>query len=127
MLKLAEVNFNLPSLGVRDVNAGDMLNSFDFNQHPLSTLVEPATFVAEPSPTPTPISTPSPTHVQTPTPTLTATPKPTTSASPNPTVSASPTPNIPEFSTPVISIIAVAMLAIAAWAVKPGFKKRKNT
>jgi phospholipase C len=34
MLKLAEGNFNLPSLGTRDVKANDMMNSFDFNQAP---------------------------------------------------------------------------------------------
>jgi hypothetical protein len=45
MLRLAEVNFNLPTLGVRDVNANDMMNSFDFNQAPQPTLVEPANFV----------------------------------------------------------------------------------
>ena len=45
MLRLAEVNFNLPTLGVRDVNAKDMMNSFDFNQAPQPTLIEPANFV----------------------------------------------------------------------------------
>ena len=45
LLKLAEDNFNLPTLGVRDVAANDMMNSFDFNQQPQPTLVEPANFV----------------------------------------------------------------------------------
>jgi phospholipase C len=45
MLKLAEDNFNLPTLGVRDVNSNDMMNSFDFNQAPQPTLIEPANFV----------------------------------------------------------------------------------
>ncbi|MGD0423795.1 MAG: alkaline phosphatase family protein [Candidatus Bathyarchaeia archaeon] len=45
MLRLAEDNFNLPTLGVRDVNANDMMNSFDFNQAPQPTLIEPANFV----------------------------------------------------------------------------------
>jgi phospholipase C len=45
MLKLAEVNFNLPTLGARDVKANDMMNSFDFNQPPQSPLIEPTDFV----------------------------------------------------------------------------------
>ena len=45
MLRLAEDNFNLPTLGVRDVKANDMMNSFDFNQAPQPTLIEPADFV----------------------------------------------------------------------------------
>lgn len=45
MLKLAEDNFNLPTLGVRDMSANDMMNSFDFNQAPQPTLIEPANFV----------------------------------------------------------------------------------
>ncbi len=44
-LKLAEVNFNLPTLGTRDVNANDMMNSFNFNQSPQPALVEPTSFV----------------------------------------------------------------------------------
>jgi phospholipase C len=45
LLRLAEDNFNLPSLGVRDVRANDMMNSFDFSQAPQPTLIEPANFV----------------------------------------------------------------------------------
>lgn len=45
LLRLAEDNFNLPVLGTRDVNASDMMNSFDFNQSPLPPLVEPTNFV----------------------------------------------------------------------------------
>jgi phospholipase C len=45
LLKLAEVNFNLPTLGTRDVNANDMMNSFNFNQSPQSALVEHTNFV----------------------------------------------------------------------------------
>jgi phospholipase C len=44
-LKLAEVTFNLPSLGTRDVRANDMTASFDFNQAPQQPLIEPANFV----------------------------------------------------------------------------------
>ena len=45
LLRLAEDNFNLPTLGVRDVKANDMMNSFDFKQAPQPTLIEPANFV----------------------------------------------------------------------------------
>lgn len=45
LLKLAEDNFNLPTLGTRDVAANDMMNSFDFNQAPQPPLIEPANFV----------------------------------------------------------------------------------
>ncbi len=45
LLKLTEHNFNLPTLGVRDVNANDMMNSFDFNQAPQLPLIEPTNFV----------------------------------------------------------------------------------
>lgn len=48
-LKLAEVIFKLPTLGVRDVAANSMLNSFDFNQVPQPPLIEQADFVG-PSP-----------------------------------------------------------------------------
>ncbi|MGA3296033.1 MAG: alkaline phosphatase family protein [Candidatus Bathyarchaeia archaeon] len=50
MLKLAEGNFNLPSLGTRDVKANDMMNSFDFNQPPQPPLIEPTTFLAKEAP-----------------------------------------------------------------------------
>jgi phospholipase C len=45
LLRLAEDNFNLPTLGTRDVSASDMMNSFDFSQAPQSVLIEPANFV----------------------------------------------------------------------------------
>jgi phospholipase C len=45
MLRLAEVNFNLPTLGTRDIRSNDMMNSFDFNQAPLPPLIEAANFV----------------------------------------------------------------------------------
>ncbi len=38
-LKFAEERFNLPALTERDANANDMLDSFDFNQAPLSPLI----------------------------------------------------------------------------------------
>ena len=45
LLRLAEDNFNLPTLGTRDVGANDMMNSFDFSQAPQPALIEPANFV----------------------------------------------------------------------------------
>lgn len=53
MLRLAEVNFKLPTLGVRDVNANDMMNSFDFSQTPQSPLIEQTNFVGPASVTTT--------------------------------------------------------------------------
>jgi len=47
MLKLAEVNFNLATLGARDLKANDMMNSFDFNQAPQRPLILPTTFLAK--------------------------------------------------------------------------------
>jgi phospholipase C len=59
MIKLIEDNFNLPTLGTRDVNANNMMNSFNFTQTPLSPFVEPANYVegASTSSTTTPSST----------------------------------------------------------------------
>ncbi len=45
MLRLAEDNFQLPTLGHRDSEVNDMMNSFDFNQAPQPPLIEPANFV----------------------------------------------------------------------------------
>jgi phospholipase C len=45
MLRLAEVNFNLPTLGTREIRSNDMMSSFDFNQAPLPPLIEAANFV----------------------------------------------------------------------------------
>jgi len=45
MLRFAEVNFKLPTLGVRDVKANDMMNSFDFRQTPQPPLIEQTNFV----------------------------------------------------------------------------------
>jgi phospholipase C len=53
LLRLAEVTFNVPTLGNRDVAANDMMNSFDFSQSPQPTLIEPATFVGPASSTTT--------------------------------------------------------------------------
>jgi phospholipase C len=40
-LKFIEWRFNLPSLTLRDANANNLLNAFDFNQHPLAPYVLP--------------------------------------------------------------------------------------
>jgi len=53
MLRLAEVSFNLPTLGTRDVKSNDMMNSFDFSQAPQPPLIEPANFVGPASVTTT--------------------------------------------------------------------------
>jgi phospholipase C len=53
LLRLAEVTFNVPTLGTRDVAANDMMNSFDFNQSPQATLIESANFVGPASSTST--------------------------------------------------------------------------
>jgi hypothetical protein len=47
LLKLAEDNFNLPTVNPwgRDVTANDMMNSFNFSQAPQPPLIEPADFV----------------------------------------------------------------------------------
>jgi phospholipase C len=105
MLKLAEDNFNLPSLGGRDVNASDMMNSFNFSQTPLAPLIEPANFVeasTSPTPTPTPTPTLSPTSSPTPFPTPTPSSYPTPTPSPIPTLTptASPTPSPSPSPTP---------------------------
>lgn len=58
MLRLAEDTFNVPTLGVRDGKANDMMNSFDFNQAPQPPLIEPANFVKPASTTTTSTSVP---------------------------------------------------------------------
>ena len=68
LLRLAEDNFNLPTLGVRDVKANDMMNSFDFKQAPQPTLIEPANFVG---PTPETTTTTQTTAIPEPNPTQT--------------------------------------------------------
>jgi phospholipase C len=45
LLRLAEDNFGLPTLGKRDVNASDMMNGFDFSQTPQPPLIEPGNFI----------------------------------------------------------------------------------
>ena len=50
LLRLAEDNFQLATLGHRDSLVNDMMGSFDFNQAPLPGLTEPATFVGPATP-----------------------------------------------------------------------------
>jgi phospholipase C len=50
LLRLAEDNFQLATLGHRDSLVNDMMNSFDFNQAPLPTLMEGANFVGHAMP-----------------------------------------------------------------------------
>jgi len=50
LLRLAEDNFQLATLGHRDSLVNDMMNSFDFNQAPLQTLIEGANFVGHVTP-----------------------------------------------------------------------------
>src|SRR5438105_8003249 len=49
MLKLVEDNFDLPHLTKRDLNANDMMNSFNFTQTPHPALIEPTNFVGSAS------------------------------------------------------------------------------
>ena len=116
MLSLAEHVFNLPSLGARDVNSSDMMNSFDFNASPQPTLVEPANFVASSpltsSPTPYPI--PPATFQPNPPSTFSATPSTSPSpSSPSPsTPSQIPTPPAPSSSSSKPNFQAEPTLAI---------------
>jgi phospholipase C len=50
LLRLAEDNFHLPLLGTRDIQANDMMNSFNFNQLPQLPLIEPANFIGPSAP-----------------------------------------------------------------------------
>jgi phospholipase C len=136
MLKLAEDNFNLPTLGTRDVAANDMMNSFDFSQTPVQALVEPGNYVEGVTPLPTPTPTPSPTPSPSPSPTPTATPMPTATFTPTPaststptsapaaTASPSPSRTVPEFSEKLFGITLVVSVVIVLSAVIIA-KKRK--
>ena len=50
MLRLAEDNFQLATLGHRDSLVNDMMGSFNFNQAPTPALIEPASFVGPATP-----------------------------------------------------------------------------
>ena len=57
LLRLAEDNFQVATLGQRDSKVNNMMNSFDFNQAPQPTLIEPATFVGPATPSTTATTT----------------------------------------------------------------------
>ena len=128
MLALAEHTFNVPSLHAEDAISNDMNDSFDFNQSPQATLIEPANFVAPApviTPTPTPITTPlhpptsSPTfHPTYPPSSVTRTPSTSTptpmnspSAAPTITPSYSPSPK-PAASNQNLEIAAYTIIVI---------------
>jgi phospholipase C len=109
LLSLAEHTFHLPSLGVRDVTANDMMNSFDFNDSPQPALIEPATFVADPPPA---SATPSPV------PSVTLSPRASTSPSPIPSTTPAPTSST---LTPSTSTIAPSPTPSTSPSSKPSF------
>ena len=139
MLALAEHTFNLPSLHARDSISNDMTNSFDFNQSPQPTFIEPANFVAQSSPesTQTPTSKPSPTATPTrsatPTPNPTQTPIPSSLSvipSTSPLNSQSPKPagsngNL-EVVAATIFVIIILSVFILLMARKRLIRSRKN-
>ncbi len=110
LLRFAEENFNLPTLGARDLTANSIMNSFNFSQTPLPNLIEPANFVAEQQNyiQPAPFSSPSSTNTSpSQTPTLTSSPTiaPTTSptANPTPLSTYTPTPSTTQVPTPTVA------------------------
>ena len=114
LLRLAEVNFNLPTLGGRDATANDMMNSFNFSQTPRGPLIVPADFVAPSSPLPTPTPKPSPTSTpSSPATPSAATPQATPSLSPSALTSPSATPELLALTAPVIlSVVAIALVTL---------------
>jgi phospholipase C len=57
MLKFAETNFGLPTLGTRDASTNDMMSMFDFTQAPNPAVIEPANFFQQPTSTQSTTST----------------------------------------------------------------------
>jgi hypothetical protein len=105
MLKLAEVNFNLATLGARDLKANDMMNSFDFNQAPQKPLILPTTFLGgEGSGESTSINT------QEPSATRILLPSTQTSVSINQPNPPSPTSPAPDYTPIAIAIVASAII-----------------
>ncbi len=110
LLRLAEDNFKLTTLGARDLMANNMMNSFDFDQTPLPPLIEPANFVAEQQnyvqPSPFPTTPPTATqHSQTPTPT------PGSSNSPVSSPTLTPTPSLSPPQSPIPTQMPTAALS----------------
>ena len=122
MLALAEHTFNLPSLHTRDAISNDMNNTFDFNNPPQSTLMEPANFVAQPPPTSTPTPTAKPTY--SPTPTSTQTPN-SPSITPSICPSNSPCPK-PAGPNENLEVVAATILVILVLSVLILLVKRKR-
>jgi phospholipase C len=153
MLALAENTFNLPSLHARDAISNDMNNTFNFNQSPDPTLIEPADFVAqspEATPTPTPFPTqlfpetpgptyhptypptasPFPTYVPTATPTPTLSPSPVISTSESPSNSPSPAPGaaiINEIVAATILLVIALSVLVLLVARKRSIRRRGNS
>jgi phospholipase C len=50
LLRLAEDNFKISTLGTRDLQAYDMMSSFNFNQAPQPPPIEPANFIGPAKP-----------------------------------------------------------------------------
>lgn len=96
VIKFAEQNFNLPSLGKRDVTAGDLMTQLDFSQVHNPPVILPIRNCSGGGTTPTPTPANSPTPIPTVSPTATPSPSPT----PIPTVLLTPTP------TPAGGVIA---------------------
>ncbi len=131
MLKLAEVNFNLQTLGVRDVNASDMMNSFDFEQSPQLTLIEPANFVADSSTAQTyssAVPTSSPTHTA-----VSPTPLSIPSSSPasTPISQSTATPSNQSSTSTLLSfknevVLLVVAIVVIALTISVYFGQRKK-
>ncbi len=92
LLRFAEENFGLPTLGARDLISNNMMNSFNFTQDPLSSLIEKGNFVAEQQNYVQPLSYQTTLTDVTPSPIPTLTPVESNSLSPNPTTT--PTPKL---------------------------------
>jgi phospholipase C len=112
LLRLAEDNFQLATLGHRDSLVNDMMGSFNFNQAPLPALTEPATFVGPATPS---------------TATMTATSM--TTATPLVTVTTTTTQVIQSSSNPVLYYAFAAIVAAAAiiTAVAVNYRSRRKS
>jgi len=124
MLRFAEVTFNLPTLGTRDVKSNDMMNSFDFGQSPQPPLVEPANFIG-----PAPATT---TSINSPTTSSTSTPSSTSQSSTNvQTSSATSTTQTQQVSSNdwlyyILAAVLVAAAAITLAATVLVFSRKKS-
>ena len=112
MLRLAEDNFQLATLGHRDSLVNDMMGSFNFNQAPLPALTEPATFVGPATPSKT---------------TMTATPM--TTATTMSTLTVTTTQVIQNSGNPALYYALAAIVAAAAVTivVAVNYRSRRKT